>query len=386
MSVTDARQRRRQAPRRPVHEAARGPAHDHGPRQLHRRHGPPRDAAHGRRPLARGPRQHHLDRRRGGQGHARRGGRVHPRGPGRRDPRRRCPWPGIPRAWRSRCPSTGRVKKGQVKHVGDPIAVVLAETKGQAMDGADLVIADLDPKPAVVDPEKALEDGSPLVWEEFGTNATHQWAVSGGDFAAAEAEAEVVVSQRVPNHRISGAPIEPRGSVGEARGESVTLYSATQIPHIARFLLAGDPGACPRTRSAWSRPTWAAASGPSSSSTARRCSSWPRQEAQPAGQVRGDALGAHVQLPPRARPDRHGHAHGQERRHGHGLQGRGHRRHRRLPPAAHAVHRGAGLPGGGRLLQVPRHRLQRHGRLHQQDADRRHPRRRAGPRPRTGSS
>ena len=115
------------------------------------------------------------------------------------------------------------IKKGEVKHVGDPIAVVLAETKGQAMDAADLVIADLDPKPAVVDPEKALEEGSPLVWEQFGTNMTHEWAVSGGDFAAAEAEAEVTVEQRVPNHRIAGAPIEPRGSVGEARGESVTL-------------------------------------------------------------------------------------------------------------------------------------------------------------------
>ena len=77
------------------------------------------------------------------------------------------------------------------------------------------------------------------MWEEFGTNVTHRWSVSGGDFAAAEAEADVVVTQRVPNHRIAGAPIEPRGSVGEARGESVTLYSATQIPHIARFLLSG---------------------------------------------------------------------------------------------------------------------------------------------------
>ncbi len=150
----------------------------------------------------------------------------------------------LPMAWdppgvEIKVPENWPLSGSQVKHVGDAIAVVLAETKGQAMDAADLVIADLDPLPAVVDPEKALEDGSPLVWEEFGTNATHHWAVAGGDFAAAEAEAEVVVKQRVPNHRISGAPIEPRGCVGESRGESVALYSATQIPHIARFLLAG---------------------------------------------------------------------------------------------------------------------------------------------------
>ncbi len=150
----------------------------------------------------------------------------------------------LPMAWdppgvEIKVPENWPLSGSQVKHVGDAIAVVLAESKGQAMDAADLVIADLDPLPAVVDPEKALEDGSPLVWEEFGTNATHHWAVAGGDFAAAEAEAEVVVKQRVPNHRISGAPIEPRGCVGETRGESVALYSSTQIPHIARFLLAG---------------------------------------------------------------------------------------------------------------------------------------------------
>ena len=131
------------------------------------------------------------------------------------------------------------LKRGEVKHVGDPIAVVVANTKGQAADAADLVIAELDPKPAVVDPEKALEEGSPLVWEQFGTNKTHEWAVAGGDFDGALSAAEVTVEQRVVNHRISGAPIEPRGSIAEPRAESLTLYSATQIPHIARFVLSG---------------------------------------------------------------------------------------------------------------------------------------------------
>ncbi len=154
---------------------------------------------------------------------------------------------GIPMVWdppgvEIKAPEHLPLKRGAVKHVGDPIAVVLAESKGQAMDGADLVIAELDAKPAVVDPEKALEEGSPLVWEEFDTNQTHFWQAEGGDFAAAKAEAEVTVTQRVVNHRIAGAPIEPRGSVAEARGDSVTLYSATQVPHIARFVLSGMLG------------------------------------------------------------------------------------------------------------------------------------------------
>ena len=110
------------------------------------------------------------------------------------------------------------------------------------VDAAEQVVVDYEPKPAVVDPEKALEDGSPLVWEQFGTNKTHEWGLSGGDIEAGLAEADVVVERRLVNHRIAGAPIEPRGSIAELRGDSLTLYSSTQIPHIARFVLSGMLG------------------------------------------------------------------------------------------------------------------------------------------------
>jgi aerobic carbon-monoxide dehydrogenase large subunit len=130
------------------------------------------------------------------------------------------------------------LKRGQVKHVGDPVAVVVAASKGAALDAAEDVIVEYVSKPAVVDPEAALEEGSPLVWEEFGTNKTHEWAVSGGDFDAAQAEAEVTVEHRFVNHRTSGAPIETRCSIGEPRADSLILHSTTQIPHIARFILS----------------------------------------------------------------------------------------------------------------------------------------------------
>ena len=139
-------------------------------------------------------------------------------------------------------PENWPLKRGQVKHVGDPVAVVVAASRGAAVDAADMVIVEYDPKPAVVDPDAALEDGSPLVWEQFGTNKTHEWAVAGGDFEAAEAEAEVTVEHRFANHRTSGAPIEPRCSIGEPRADSVILYSTTQVPHIARFVLSGVLG------------------------------------------------------------------------------------------------------------------------------------------------
>ncbi|HTX31407.1 MAG TPA: xanthine dehydrogenase family protein molybdopterin-binding subunit [Solirubrobacteraceae bacterium] len=128
--------------------------------------------------------------------------------------------------------------RGQVKHVGDLVAVVVGTDRYSVVDAAEDVAVEYDPLPAVVDPEKALEEGSPLVWEQFGTNKTHDYAVSGGDIDAALAEADVVVEQRLVNHRTAGAPIETRGVLADPHGDNVTLYSATQIPHIARFILS----------------------------------------------------------------------------------------------------------------------------------------------------
>jgi carbon-monoxide dehydrogenase large subunit len=136
-----------------------------------------------------------------------------------------------------RKPDNWPLKRGEVKQVGDPVALVVAASRGVATDAAEEVIVEYEPMPAVVDAEKALEEGSPLVWESFGTNKTHDWGVSGGDIDAALAEADVTITKRFVNHRTSGAPIEPRCSIGEPRGEGMTLYSTTQIPHIARFIL-----------------------------------------------------------------------------------------------------------------------------------------------------
>jgi aerobic carbon-monoxide dehydrogenase large subunit len=139
-------------------------------------------------------------------------------------------------------PECWPLQRGEVKHVGDPVAVVVGTDKYGVVDAAERVVVEYDPKPVVVDPERALEDGSPLVWEQFGTNRIHEWAVSGGDIDAAFAEADTVIEHRVVNHRTAGGAIEPRCSIGESRADSLTLYSSTQIPHISRFLLSGILG------------------------------------------------------------------------------------------------------------------------------------------------
>ena len=114
---------------------------------------------------------------------------------------------------------------------------MVATTRHIAVDAAEDVIVEYDPKPAVVDPEAALEDGAPLVWDQFGTNKTHEWAVGGGDIDAALAEADVIVEHRFVNHRTSGAPIEPRCSIAAPRRQAHALLDDPDPAHRALRLL-----------------------------------------------------------------------------------------------------------------------------------------------------
>ena len=278
------------------------------------------------------------------------------------------------------------LKRGQVKHVGDPVAVVVATSRHIAVDAAEDVIVDYDPKPAVVDPEAALQDGSPLVWEKFGTNKTHEWAVGGGDIDAAFAEAEVTVEHRFVNHRTSGAPIE-------------TALLDRGVPRRRPHPLVDDPDPAHRAvralRDARHRRGQAARGGSGRGRRLRRQAAGVRrggagaragQAAGAAGQVGRDPLRAHDHEPPRARPGQLREARRQARRHGHRVPGAHHRRPRRLPAAAHAVHPGARVPGDGRLLPDPGDRPALHGRVHEQDVPRTRSAARAGRRPPTGSS
>jgi aerobic carbon-monoxide dehydrogenase large subunit len=130
--------------------------------------------------------------------------------------------------------------RGEVKHVGQAVAVVIGEDKYGVVDATEDVVVEYEPLPAVVDPEAALEDGSPLVHEQFGTNRTHQWGLGSEDMDAAWADADVVIERRIVNHRTHGAPIEPRACIAEYRAGYLTLWTTTQIPHLTRSFLAGS--------------------------------------------------------------------------------------------------------------------------------------------------
>ncbi|MFC6239155.1 xanthine dehydrogenase family protein molybdopterin-binding subunit [Longivirga aurantiaca] len=127
-----------------------------------------------------------------------------------------------------------------VNFAGDVVAVVLATEQSLAVDALDLIDVDYEPLPAVVDMESALASGSPNVHEDFGTNQCFTMNVPWGDYAAAKAKADVVVSRRFINQRLIPNPMEPRSVVAAPMGMSdeITIWSSTQIPHVLRVLLA----------------------------------------------------------------------------------------------------------------------------------------------------
>jgi carbon-monoxide dehydrogenase large subunit len=128
--------------------------------------------------------------------------------------------------------------KGEVKHVGDPVALVIGKDRYAVVDAAEQVFVEYDPLPVVTDPEAALESGSALVHGQFGTNKVCEWSLGGGDLEAGFAEADVIVERRIVNHRIAGAAIEPRAVLAEYRGDRLTVWSSTQVPHFLRLFLA----------------------------------------------------------------------------------------------------------------------------------------------------
>jgi carbon-monoxide dehydrogenase large subunit len=128
------------------------------------------------------------------------------------------------------------------RFVGDPIAAVIAETRAAAKDGAEAVVVDWDPLPAVTDATAALAPGAPAVWPDHAPDNLC-FLFSLGDAAAVEAGfAKAAHVARLPFRisRVSANPLEPRGAIGVwSEGEGRwTLISGVQIPHKIRSELA----------------------------------------------------------------------------------------------------------------------------------------------------
>jgi carbon-monoxide dehydrogenase large subunit len=126
----------------------------------------------------------------------------------------------------------------EVRYVGEPIAVVVAQSRYAANDALEAISVDYDALPAVIDVEAALADGTPLVHDALGTNQCYHLLSPGDSYEAAKAKADVVLKRRFRQQRLIPAAMEPRAVVVVPTVDDFTMYSSTQIPHVLRVLLA----------------------------------------------------------------------------------------------------------------------------------------------------
>src|SRR6516162_4433518 len=143
------------------------------------------------------------------------------------------------------------IARDRVRHVGDTVAMVVAENVAAARDAAELIAVDYEPLPAAVDTARALDSGQPLVWDTAPGNLCFDWEVGDG---AAVARAMTAARHRIVldlvNNRVVVHSMEPRGAIGEydPGEDSYTLWSSTQGSHFVRNLLAESIFKIPENR------------------------------------------------------------------------------------------------------------------------------------------
>ncbi|MDF1670914.1 MAG: xanthine dehydrogenase family protein molybdopterin-binding subunit [Roseovarius sp.] len=131
---------------------------------------------------------------------------------------------------------------GKVRHVGDPIAAIVAETAEQARDAAEAIEVDIDELPAVMDMKAAVADGSTKVHDDLTSNLCYDWGFveeNKGAVDEAIANAAHVTTLELVNNRLIPNAMEPRVAVGDynrSTGDS-TLYTTSQNPHVIRLLM-----------------------------------------------------------------------------------------------------------------------------------------------------
>ena len=132
----------------------------------------------------------------------------------------------------------------KARHVGDPVAVVVAESRYVAEDACDLIEVDWEPLPAVIDPEAALAPGAARVHDEVPDNNFAHMEFERGPVARLFAEADHVFRKRFHHGRLSPAPLETRAVVADSDRSTgaLTVWTSSQTPHLVRTVLTGVLG------------------------------------------------------------------------------------------------------------------------------------------------
>jgi aerobic carbon-monoxide dehydrogenase large subunit len=137
-------------------------------------------------------------------------------------------------------PSHPALAQGKVRHVGDPVACVIADTLVNACGAAAAVVVDYEVLPAVTNVLGALKVGAPTIFDEIPDNVCYDWDL--GDREATEAafkNADHVARVKLVNNRLVGNPMEPRAAIGEydPTMAQYTLWTTSQFPHIVKLLM-----------------------------------------------------------------------------------------------------------------------------------------------------
>jgi carbon-monoxide dehydrogenase large subunit len=152
-----------------------------------------------------------------------------------------CAWPVTPDMVNPGAPSLAVT---QVNFAGEIVAVVAARSKAEAQDALEAIDVEYDHLPPVLDMEEAIKDGAQLVHPNIESNKSYTWVFDSGEAGTgaaiddALANAEVTVKRRFIQQRLVPAFMEPRSVVVQPSGDNVTVWSATQIPHVLRVMLA----------------------------------------------------------------------------------------------------------------------------------------------------
>lgn len=164
------------------------------------------------------------------------------------------PIPGMqnrpPKAWReaveheTNIPDQPILATSKVRHVGEPIAAVVAENRYCAEDAVALVEVELEQLPSVASIDAALDPSSPLVHDTLSSNVMARLRMRKGDAATVLASGVRTLRRRFDNHRYSAMPIECRGVVAQydRSSDAMTVWSATQVVHWVRREVASRLG------------------------------------------------------------------------------------------------------------------------------------------------
>ncbi len=145
-----------------------------------------------------------------------------------------CAWPVTPDIV---IPHHPPMATGEVRYVGEAVAVVVARDRYSAADAVGSVDVSYEPLEPVLDMKTALDEGVPTVHDTGNLSYDFVFPTS-GDIDAAFSGADVVVEREYRQQRLIPCAMEPRAVVASWTGDDVTLWSATQIPHVLRFAIA----------------------------------------------------------------------------------------------------------------------------------------------------